>query len=569
MASRRDELNAYTFARKRTVAAFLQPSPTGTEEGAPRVLRTVLPGIVTGALLVAGFGAWGMFKPAAPKGWDDVAAHVIVGSDSTTRYVVLKTDGKKQLHPVLNLASAKLLLKEPKSSVIKVKESELDNGHIPRGPTLGIPYAPDRMPSAAEAGKKKQWAVCEQPGGNGKTTQKAVFLFAERDPKLKKLTGSQRLRGDQALYVQGPDDTRYLIDPQGVKYALGGADRKPAETPDAKPGADAKKDGKQDGKQGSAAAAAERKPADASDASEYNLLLRSIFKDGAQPQRVTKDWLATFKEGAPIVFPEIQGQIGGDAGVRTLPLKANRVGMVLEAPTGTGMQHYVVLRGKVQRVSEFVAKLLLNSKAEASLNQAGTPERVSASAFTPDADEFYGQYHWPSRVPRQANGTEAAGGGTANNTVCSVFGGLDSKGTPDLGTWAGTDYPATIPDGATSAYVTPGSGILYRQVTGRQTKNGSVFLVTDTGLRYAVQANNDSATDKSKIGDEKDQNKTGDDEAGQEQSPAPAAPQDVNKAQMRLGYQSVDPVPVPANWSGFLPTGPRLDPNSAAQPQGS
>ncbi|MFY3807707.1 type VII secretion protein EccB, partial [Escherichia coli] len=102
-----------------------------------------------------------MFKPTAPKGWDEPESHIIVGSDSTTRYVILKTDGKKQLHPVLNFASAKLLLTPDKSSIVDVKESELDNGDIPRGPTLGIPYAPDRLPSPSEASKRKRWAVCE------------------------------------------------------------------------------------------------------------------------------------------------------------------------------------------------------------------------------------------------------------------------------------------------------------------------------------------------------------------------------------------------------------------------
>ncbi|RLU96595.1 type VII secretion protein EccB [Streptomyces griseocarneus] len=531
MASRRDQLNAYTFAKKRTVAAFLQPSPSGTEEGAPRPLRAVLPGVVVGALLVAGFGAWGMFRPTAPKGWDDTAAHVIVGSNSTTRYVVLETDNKKQLHPVLNFASAKLLLTPDKSTVIKVKESELDSGHIPRGPTLGIPYAPDRMPSPVEAGRKKQWAVCEQPGGNEKTTQKAVFLFADRDPKLKRLTGRDRLHDNQALYVQGPDDARYLIDPQGTKYLLGGEDwKKLADTPD------------------------------------YNLLLRSLFRDGAQPQRVTKDWLATFNEGAPVVFPEIRGDIGANAGVGTLSAKANRVGMVLEAPTGAGTQHYLVLQGKVQRVSEFVAKLLLDSKLLSPLGQAGTPEHVSAADFTPDGEEFYGRNHWPTRVPQQANAQEAGPGVEVKKTVCSIFGGMSSSGTPDLATWAGTEYPATIPDGATSAYVTPGSGLLYRQVTGRQTSSGAIFLVTDTGLRYAVQSNNDSDAGKSKIGENPAPSPGTADASEAEPSKAPA---EADTARTRLGYAKVDPMAVPANWSQFLPTGPRLDTNAAKQPQGS
>lgn len=66
MASRRDELNAYTFAKRRTLAAFLQPSPSGSEEGAPKPLRAVVPGLIAGALTLAVFGAWGMFQPTAP-----------------------------------------------------------------------------------------------------------------------------------------------------------------------------------------------------------------------------------------------------------------------------------------------------------------------------------------------------------------------------------------------------------------------------------------------------------------------------------------------------------------------
>lgn len=97
-------------------------------------------------IVIAVFGAWGMFKPTAPKGWNDPNAKVIVASDSTTRYVVLKTDGEVQLHPVLNMASAKLLLDEGQGDVVTVEESVLDNGKIPHGVTIGIPYGPDRLP---------------------------------------------------------------------------------------------------------------------------------------------------------------------------------------------------------------------------------------------------------------------------------------------------------------------------------------------------------------------------------------------------------------------------------------
>ncbi|KUJ64103.1 type VII secretion protein EccB [Streptomyces albus subsp. albus] len=516
MASRRDELNAYTFAKRRTVTAFLQPSATNTEEGPPRPIRAVLPSLIVGALVLAGFGAWGMIDPTAPKGWDEPGAHVIVGSASTTRYVVLVTDGKKQLHPVLNLASAKLLLEPEKSSVVTVKESAIDNGDIPRGPTVGIPYAPDRMPSADEAEKKKKWAVCEQPGGNSKTTQKAVFLFADRETD--KVEGSQRLHGSQVLYVQGKHD-RYLVDPHGTRYRIGGTGQ------------------------------------DKPSAAEYNLLLRTLFADGAKPQSVTEDWLNTLSEGTDIQFPVVPGQIGGDAGLPALG-KANKVGMVLVATAGTSTQHYVVLPGKVARVSDFVAELLLSSSQLADLGQNNTPERVHNADFTPDSKNFYGDRNWPTEAPRQTNSVETTEDSAARDTVCSILDGVGANGKPKLGTWAGRDYPAAIVDGATSAYVTPGTGLLYRQITGSSTKTGLIFLVTDTGLRYQVQSNSDSGTDKSKIGDgEKDQKQKG----GQE----------ANTAQKRLGYDGVTPLPIPANWSQFLPIGPRLDTNSARQPQGS
>jgi hypothetical protein len=114
-----------------------------------------------------------------------------------------------------------------------------------------------------------------------------------------------------------------------------------------------------------------------------------------------------------------------------------------------------------------------------------------------------------------------------------------------------------LPNGSSSAYVTPGSGQLFRQFKGATTDTGFLFLVTDTGLRYAMQSNGDTATDDSGIGS-----------SGSEEEKR-ARQQEEQQAQNRLGYKGVDPVPVPAAWSTFLPTGPRLSTGAARQPQGS
>ncbi|WP_030195401.1 type VII secretion protein EccB [Streptomyces sp. NRRL S-87] len=519
MASRRDELNAYTFAKRRTVAAFLQPSATGSEEGAPRPLRAVVPSLVAGALVLAGFGAWGMFKPVAPKGWDTPGAKVVVGEQSTTRYVVLKTGDKTLLHPVLNLASARLLLTPQQFDVIQVSDEILDSGKPPRGPILGIPYAPDRLPTARDAGTAKRWAVCQQPGAGGHGTQTAAFVLADRDAA--RTEGPNRLTGAQVLYVHGPDKTRYLVDATGTKYAIAGPK------------------------------------------SDRDTLVRALVGETARSQPVTAAWLAALRTGTPVAFPELPGRPGADAELSGLATADNRVGLVLRAQTGAGPQHYVVLPGKVQPVSEFTAWLLINAPATAGLDMNGRPRDVDLQSLDPARGTFAGSARWPQSRPAQVNRTKAAAPGTSGaaprDTVCAVLREVDAQGRATLSTWAGTGFPVDLTATGTSTYVTPGTGLLYTQVQGgaRSRPDGSLFLLTDTGLRYALQANGDSDARRSAVGAGAG--------GGKEEDGRPEASQ----ARIRLGYEKVVPAVVPIAWSEFLSKGPRLDTNSARQPQGS
>ncbi|MCX3061787.1 type VII secretion protein EccB [Streptomyces beihaiensis] len=509
MASRRDELNAYTFAKRRTLASFLQPSVTGSEEGAPRPLRAVLPGTIVGVVVLAVFGGIGMFSPTAPKGWDDTATNVIVASRSTTRYVVLKTGDQKQLHPVLNMASAKLLLKDYTDKVVTVDEKVLDAGKPPHGATLGIPYAPDRLPSASEAEAPKRWMVCERPSAGGRAIQKAAFVFAKKD--WKRTEGKNKLSGGQLMYVaDSTNKKQYVVDAHGTAYPI--ADP-------AQPG-----------------------------------LLSALDTRGRSPQRVSPEWLATLHKGSPVAIPAISG-VGrtANAVAGAGNAKYDKVGTVLKSDDGTRTQYYVVLQGKVARVSEFTSRLLLNSKPLLNVNLSGRAQQVSHAAVQ-NSVAFDGEgAHWPTARPETVNdGTSATSG---RNTVCNTLNHVGGSDGTTVTTWAGTDFPADLPTGSSSAYVTPGSGQVFRQVQGTETKTGGIFLVTDTGLRYALQANGDSGATGNGVGTTAKQRK-------EEQ-------QESKVAQKLLGYDKVDPAPVPATWSTFLPTGPRLDQTDARQPQGS
>ncbi|MGW5117046.1 type VII secretion protein EccB [Streptomyces noursei] len=555
MASRRDELNAYSFARKRTNAAFLKPLPNGSIESAPRPLKAVLPSVVMGVLVLVGFGACGILKPVAPAGWDTVGANVLVGDESTTRYVVLESkdaNGKKQklLHPVLNLASAKLLLDPKKFQVVKVKESELD-GKLPHGPAIGIPYAPDRLPAANQADKAKTWAVCDRPGsGENSKSQQAVFVLDGKDKLDIDNPKKGKLDFHQALYVEDPDGVPWLVDSNGFAFQM-----------IANAG------------QALAEARAGMKHTDVED---DRSLRRIIFGSQAEPQKVTAEFMNTLiKSPYAISMPTVPGA-GREVSNSDVPAAARKIGSILQDSNG---QKYVVLFDGVAQVSNFVANLLEQGPNAAAVNgnsgKALQPVSVATGSIRHpklDTDNrpytFYGKVKgteldnpWPKEPVTAANdfahGSQTGGlsSPTPNGVSCSVYKGTTTKfagvdtlgypnGLPDMTTWVGKDYPAKIAPGATT-YVTPGSGLLYQQAANPKATSGSLFLVTDTGLRYSIPRNNDSAT---KAGSDK---------------------QDQDQAQIHLGYGEAHPPLILDAWSKLLSAGPSLDIPSASKPQAS
>ncbi|MFD3517910.1 type VII secretion protein EccB [Streptomyces sp. NPDC058657] len=537
MASRRDELNAYAFAKRRLVAQFLRPSPSGSEEGAPRPLRAVLPGLLAGVVVLAGFGVWGMFRPVAPKDWDEPYGHVIVASGSTTRYVVLTTKGEHRLHPVLNMASARLLVDvdDNRSQVIKVDDAVLDNGELPRGATVGIPYAPDRVPDAAEVAKPKLWAACERAEQGGRAVQTAVFVLTAHDGA--RLDETYRLRGGQLLYVESAaaGHQRYVVDAEGTKYPISSAN---------------------------------------------SVLLAQVAGVGRVPQRVSQEWLATLHEGNEIVSPVLPEKPGGLSRVPGLPVAGKRVGSVLRV---AGDTYFLVLRDRAARVSPFTASLLLNSRPAAA---AGLPAGPVDTGITFPPGAWFRPYaKWPehSPGPRSVNSPHPAKG--HRNTVCNVLRSVHgSHGTTTLSTWAGPEFPRPLATGAGSAYVTPGSGQYFRQISGTQTGAGPYFLVTDAGLRHSLQAGTHSApgdaahrdgpyptgpvdTGSAATGSTRTDS-AGTGSADAEGGTQREARQPLKTARELLGYERVEAAPIPSVWSSLLPTGPRLSTGAAVQLQG-
>ncbi len=122
-------------------------------------LRTQTRAVLMGVLMVitALVGCF-VFSLIRPNG---SAANNPVLADRSTAALYVKVGD--QLHPVLNLASARLIVGRPVNPAT-VKSSELDK--FPRGNLIGIPGAPERM--VQNTSKDADWTVCDSIAGSGR-----------------------------------------------------------------------------------------------------------------------------------------------------------------------------------------------------------------------------------------------------------------------------------------------------------------------------------------------------------------------------------------------------------------
>ncbi|MCH9731966.1 MAG: type VII secretion protein EccB [Actinomycetia bacterium] len=114
--------------------------------------RALSVGLMLGVVLLAGAFVMSILRPAGSSGNEAVLAE----RSSNALYVRVNDE----LHPVLNLASARLIVGKPETPQV-VKPAEIDK--FPLGNTLGIPNAPSRMQQ--DPARDARWMVCDAAGG--------------------------------------------------------------------------------------------------------------------------------------------------------------------------------------------------------------------------------------------------------------------------------------------------------------------------------------------------------------------------------------------------------------------
>ncbi|WP_301850637.1 type VII secretion protein EccB [Rhodococcus pyridinivorans] len=386
-------------------------------------------GAGAGALILLAGLVMSFIKPAPARG-----EAVILATQSGGRYV-LHND---TLHPVMNLASARLITGKP-DSVRTVKEAELSEH--PRGLLMGIPGAPDEMLPRTD--DISRWAVCSQydPASELELTPQTATRTLLVAGGEEVTPGRTPLSDNEALIVRESDGRTERL------WLLAGGFR------------------------------SELNPSDAA------LLAALQVARGELEQAVPAStaFLDTVPVREAIRAPQLLRQ-----GQRSTAVPAYEVGAVLSSAGLDGDSTYLVVDTGLQPIGAFAAQVLLNSGAELVSDVA--PAQIASAPVVTAAD----MEHWPATRPTLLQ----------RNTVCidwtrsgeapaqAELLALDSV---PLASEARSKVVALLPARDQTPqvdyfYTAPGRGWLV-QVTGQSDDSPAreqLWWVGDNGVRFAV-----------------------------------------------------------------------------------
>ncbi|MBB2988673.1 type VII secretion protein EccB [Mycolicibacterium iranicum] len=386
-------------------------------------LRTQSRSVLVGALIlvtgVIGCFLFSLIRPSGDAGTDAVLAD----RDTAALYVRLGD----QLHPVLNLTSARLITGRADNPAM-VKSSELDQ--FPRGNLLGIPGAPERM--VANTTRDAYWTVCDAAAGD----VTGVTVIAGRPDESGERAAT--LASGQAVLAENGGRTWLLWD-------------------------------------------GKRSPVDLADRAVTSGL--GIGVDAAAPQPIAVGLFNAIPEAPALTSPAVPNAgLPSNIGLpEPFPVGAVVVAFDTDG-SADSMRHYVVLTDGLQPVSPVVAAILRNTNSWG----LAAPPRLDADvvARIPEARAVNTEAYPRERVTLVDT--------AADPVLCAAWSKPEGAQTSSLTLLSGAALP--VPDGlrtvglvssgapdgpANQVALPPGSGYFVES-------SGSLFWVSDTGVRYGI-----------------------------------------------------------------------------------
>ncbi|BAX90648.1 type VII secretion protein EccB [Mycobacterium shigaense] len=407
-------------------------------------LRTQSRAVLMGVLLVVtGLAGCFVFSLIRPNG--QAGNNAVLADRETAALYVRVGDA---LHPVLNLTSARLVVGKPVNPTT-VKSTELDR--FPRGNLIGIPGAPERM--VQNTSRDANWTVCDTiseaaPGGHAAHSTGITVIAGPPDTHGARATN---LGAAQGILVDNANSTWLLWD-------------------------------------------GKRSQIDLADRAVTNAL--GLGADVPAPRPVAPGLFNAIPESPALTAPAIPNAGAAPAFAAPGPIGSVLVSYGLDRSASDAVRYYAVLPDGLQPISPVLAAILRNTNSYG-LDQ---PPRVGADQVAKlPVSRLLDTAGYPDQSLSLVDAAK-------NPVACAYWTKPAGAASSSLSLLSGSAVP--VPDAvrtldlvgagggvATRVALAPGTGYFAQTVGGGPTSPGvgSLFWISDTGVRYGIDTESDSS----------------------------------------------------------------------------
>lgn len=475
----KSQVQAYRFVLRRMQSALVRKDAVMLHDPMRTHSRATVVGICIAAIGLIGFLIFGILKPAAKAPTSD---GIVIGKPSGQVYVML-TKPDRQLIPVFNLASARLLLmaqqeeqsqaqggpgaaakpqanpNQQAAAPTVVDDNQLRD--IPKGRKVGIADGPDLLPSADQR-IESLWTVCDQyilnkglnePASENKVETTVIAGVSDLGAKLQQ---------EQSLLVRADDGETFLV------YRTPGTANLPNTS-------------------------AVRAKVNLDDAAVKEALkLNSIT-----PRRITTGMLNAIPEKTELTTPNVPGR-GTDSNVNLGDPDLRKTGSVFKIErAGSVIEFYVLFKDGIQQIKQSTADLIrFYRNPGAAEIKAVNPDKITNVTQLNDIDdstypERATEVLAPENFPVACLGWSTTGSGPNMDERTAVYVGkalpgikLNSKGQPESVAISTPNADGVRID---HFYMPPGRAAVVRQSTSKEDfTTGNITLISDRGVKYGV-----------------------------------------------------------------------------------
>jgi type VII secretion protein EccB len=429
----RAQVNGYRFLIRRLEHALIRADSRMIHDPMRGQMRSLVVGFVVAVLVAGAAGVLAFFKPMPNLG----DAQILLSKSNGALFVRIGD----RVHPVLNLASARLIV--GKSDAPKQVDDKFLN-QLPLGPMVGIIGAPTSIHSGDEAGASS-WTVCDNTQ-TPKVTESSGTASVETTVLANNpvLDDDIRAAAPAEMILARSKGTVFLIY-QGV-----------------------------------------RAPIDVTNP----ILVSALHLEGSKIRDISPGLLNSI----PLVDPIVPVSIPGAGQDVSYLGRGFRVGSILRTSDSRGQQLFVVLQHGLQRISEATADIIRYS--------SGAPVSVQrwrdvSPALVSGVEVAHGLpvAHYPAASPRIVDVEPdrvvcmawQRGNSVARATTRLLVGHrlpLPRQAEPVRLATADGNGP-----GLDSVYLKPGTGE-FIQATGVEPESrsmGQLFYISDVGMRFGIK----------------------------------------------------------------------------------